>query len=531
MALERSTKAQKISNCEAMTDRIKKFLDALDAPDDPPSSKGNVGWPAAIPRVASVADYPVHHQFLADEAIGSYLTELQKADITPRQARRTPVPKRRQQPVPFAVPDRHWTVEQPPLALCEFLAYKAGLSYRTPRQIRRDLLGQSPNGRRYNPGVTQYAFFDTSHPRSTVRYGDTQAFAFVHHRTGYIVFRGTSSFADIATDFYDELTETTYATLETVPQTLVGRRAPARHTGFAIAWGSIAPDVEAWANDQLRHGRMDNVVFSGHSLGGALAMLAGFQFATKRICPVHAVITFGAPMVGGEAFKSQYESAALGLKDRTLRMEAAEDLVAVLTKRANDYCHVGHAWRFNKRPLRPTWQMLLFSPLMDIEEATARRIERNQRKLADKKPLASKSARPSRSNSAAAAAPRTWLQFCLGLVLQLVWYLARLLVRSVAAHSVESRYGLFLSTLSYRRIRSYRLEEAHLKLLTHRGQESERIVIEDAYRAAGLDLKRHLAVVRGRHPRTFKHLHGRPIRIATPTDLAYYQRKYKSYIA
>ena len=70
--------------------------------------------------------------------------------------------------------------------------------------------------------------------------------------------------------------------------------------------------------DQLRHGRMDKIVLSGHSLGGALAVLGAHHFARHDICPVHAVVTFGTPKVGGFDFKSEYEHPRLGLKDRGL---------------------------------------------------------------------------------------------------------------------------------------------------------------------------------------------------------------------
>ena len=109
---------------------------------------------------------------------------------------------------------------------------------------------------------------------ASVRYGDTQAKAFVAHRTGDVVLRGTESFDDLATNLNDELTDRAYPELATVPQSLVGAPRPARRTGYAIAWGAIAPDVEAWVREQARDGRIDRLVFSGHSLGGSLAILA-----------------------------------------------------------------------------------------------------------------------------------------------------------------------------------------------------------------------------------------------------------------
>ena len=51
-----------------------------------------------------------------------------------------------------------------------------------------------------------------------------------------------------------------------------------------------------------------------------------------------------------------------------------------------------------------------------------------------------------------------------------------------------------------------------------KGIESIRgeIIDDCAFTAANADLRRHLDIVRGRHPRTFSYLLNRPIRIETP---------------
>jgi hypothetical protein len=166
-------------------------------------------------------------------------------------------------------------------------------------------MARSPRtGKPYAPGVSGVAFFDSAarlaaraaapgdgpggQPQGPIarllrptapRYGDTQALAFATARTGYIVLRGTESLADLAADFHDAPTDETYARLPTLEQTLVGAPRPARHTGFAIAWGTLAPKV------------------------------------------------------AGPAFQQAYENPALGLDDRTLRLKAADDLITLLDRR------------------------------------------------------------------------------------------------------------------------------------------------------------------------------------------------------
>lgn len=503
-------------------DKTERYLAALDAPEpDSPSLAGS-HWPAAIPAAAEEKPaYPLDLQILSNEHIGPYLTSL--GDDGP--GRPNGNGQTASQQVDFAALDRNWTAQSYPLILCEFLAYKAGLAYRDARHIRHDLLGLDAKGRPYKDGVEQFAFFDTSQAGSTVRYADTQAYVFVHAGTGYVIFRGTNSFADWRTNLWHDLTTERYPHLETVPQTLTGAPHPARHTGFAIAWGSVAPDIEAWVQDQLYHRRIDKIVLSGHSLGGALAILSAYHFASRQICRVHAVITFGAPKVGGKEFKEHYEHPRLGLKDRTLRIEAADDLVSIVARRLDDV-HVGHEWRFKKRPLRPTWQMLLFSPLIGVQNASKEKIEK-----LDEPDDQQQARNGTAKTNAPSAEQRTWQQYILGLLLMALWYLLKMFVRALAAHSVETRYGLFISTLSYQRIRKYHKDQARLIYMRKRSSENERIIDDCAFTAANADLARHLRVVRGRHPRTFRYLANRPIRVASPKKLAEYEKSYVNYIA
>jgi hypothetical protein len=67
--------------------------------------------------------------------------------------------------------------------------------------------------------------------------------------------------------------------------------------------------------------------------------------------------------------------------------------------------------------------------------------------------------------------------------------------------------------------------------MRNRSSENERIIDDCAFTAANADLGRHLKVVRGRHPRTFRYLANRPIRVASSAKLASYENSYTNYIA
>ena len=534
-----------------------RFLEALE-PREPVEAAARLGtarddraWPSAFSRETFAFGYPVEPQWLDDERIGAHLADLrQMAEAAPDCA-----------PAMCELP-RDWQAATHPLLLCEYLAYKAALVYRELKAIREDLLGKSPrNGRRFSDGIEAAAFFDNAPRRrsvrpagtagehggrfaarsfvrpASVRYGDTQAVAFVAHRTGYVVLRGTESFDDRATNLNDELTDRTYPELATVPQSLVGAPRPARRTGYAIAWGAIAPDIEAWVREQVRDGRIDRVVFSGHSLGGSLAILAGWHFARNRICPVHAVITFGAPKVGGKEFRRAYENPALGLRDRTLRLEAADDLITILDRRWDGLVHVGHGWRFKRRPLRPWWQMVLWAPLIEPEVAAEKAL-RKARKRGEKNSAGANSGdgtvrergRNDHNLPPEVLQQKTFASIVLALSLKLSWQLFGRLLRAWTAHSVENHYGIYLSTLSYRKIRAHHEDLARLRLMTRRSFERENILLERAYRAANEDLARHLAFIRGRHPKTFRRIFWRPIRVNSPEQVARTQKQFTNYV-
>lgn len=111
---------------------------------------------------------------------------------------------------------------------------------------------------------------------------DTQAFA-VTLPTGQalVVFRGTEPQA--ASDLGSDLA----ATLEPW-----GEGAARVHHGFAKALASVTSELAAWLGS--RSG--DQVVFTGHSLGAALATLAASRWQAGQL------ITFGSPRVGNSAF-------------------------------------------------------------------------------------------------------------------------------------------------------------------------------------------------------------------------------------
>jgi hypothetical protein len=109
------------------------------------------------------------------------------------------------------------------------------------------------------------------------------------------------------------------------------------HQGFVGAITEIWDPLFAEVEKEFK--AADRPVWvTGHSLGGALALLCGWLLKRKFI-PIHRITTFGAPMVGNaivaEAFKREFPN-------RIARYVNAPDpvpLLPMMSLVANDYCH------------------------------------------------------------------------------------------------------------------------------------------------------------------------------------------------
>lgn len=109
------------------------------------------------------------------------------------------------------------------------------------------------------------------------------------------------------------------------------------HQGFVNAiseiWPSLYPVVEAKAKEK------DRVFWiAGHSLGGALALLAGWLFTRKTMAP-HEVVTFGAPMVGNKQVAEAIDRELAGTVFRYVNGPDPVPLLPMMSLVANEYLH------------------------------------------------------------------------------------------------------------------------------------------------------------------------------------------------
>jgi len=103
------------------------------------------------------------------------------------------------------------------------------------------------------------------------------------------------------------------------------------HRGFHQALASVRQDLAA----EIAAAPYQRLWLTGHSLGGALAMLCALAWEGA----VAGVYTFGQPRVGDAAFCARYDSA---LKGRTFRVIHADDIVARIPWLLGAYRHAGH---------------------------------------------------------------------------------------------------------------------------------------------------------------------------------------------
>ncbi|KAG8471130.1 hypothetical protein KFE25_009551 [Diacronema lutheri] len=116
------------------------------------------------------------------------------------------------------------------------------------------------------------------------------------------------------------------------------------HSGFLSAWEDVRADVLSGVRDALRAQPDAALVVVGHSLGGAVAVIAALQLAkADGAKPPAAVFTFGEPRIGNAAFALFYEAAAAHWA--TWRVTHEHDLVPHLPPRSMlvpfvlDYAH------------------------------------------------------------------------------------------------------------------------------------------------------------------------------------------------
>lgn len=430
--------------------------------------------------------------------------------------------RQRSQPLVLLADDHAWRGAdgrrtRVPLALCEFLSYKAALAYEPESRIREHL--------EKSPGVSDIEFF----AGDGGGLADTQGYGFTYQDRGYIVMRGTKEKVDWRrSNLTDSLTNALMSDgraaerLKKKFAAIYSDEAPVEpdcHLGFFTGWRVVRSQIEAWlARIEKGEEPPSSYIFSGHSLGGALAFLGAYDFASGKFGkrPVAAVVTFGAPMVGTQKFVDRYQ-ALLG--DKTIRVEAKGDSVPdimgrfyyrvlwyarqivqhmALPKEPASYRALGVPFEFEAQPI------LSRQAFLETITAAEASLKRQAEEAAKKKPKPQDTAAPSGTGDAPASKPaastgaggqapapgekpgdesKAALIVIGGIVLLIAIIILYCFARGkMQSHAVLNRYALFFSTLSYQQLRainSGRLDLANTALVEHLAQMHRDYVVED----------------------------------------------------
>jgi hypothetical protein len=167
----------------------------------------------------------------------------------------------------------------------------------------------------------QLGFFDTSKTRSS--HEDTQAYAWLSGNDMYMVFRGTEDLQDIIADIDVRLH--------------VIRDNVKVHRGFYEQFEAISDEIEKYLKEASSQRKIDNIIISGHSLGGGLATIASTHFGLLYPDSKVTCITFGSPRVGNREFTNYFNS----IVSQSLRIYDEEDPVPMVPM-SNRFQHVGH---------------------------------------------------------------------------------------------------------------------------------------------------------------------------------------------
>lgn len=165
--------------------------------------------------------------------------------------------------------------------------------------------------------------------RVSFYHGDgAQGFLAQNADHAWLVFRGTEP-----DDLHDILADLQFALVPTE-----GEKGLV-HRGFEQALNSVWPEIEV----ELSSLGQRCLFVAGHSLGAALALLAGF-----RLGSAHAVYTYGAPRVGTAGFRDAYPSPVY-------RVVNNNDLVTlipppILYRHVGETCFIHHDGHIGDEP-------------------------------------------------------------------------------------------------------------------------------------------------------------------------------------
>jgi hypothetical protein len=171
--------------------------------------------------------------------------------------------------------------------------------------------------------------------------GNTQAYVAQNDDHVVVAFRGTEGPTTL--DGLKDWLLTDAVNLLILPEGRIGTDFAAAGVGAKFHQGFMTALADIWdpmcdATTAALKQKDRPLWLTGHSLGGALALLAGWRFHRKFV-PVHQIYTYGGPMVGNAEASKAFDREFQG---KVFRYVNSPDLVPRLptvSLLANDYIH------------------------------------------------------------------------------------------------------------------------------------------------------------------------------------------------
>jgi hypothetical protein len=174
---------------------------------------------------------------------------------------------------------------------------------------------------------------------------NTQAYVAANDKHVVVVFRGSQDPTSL--DGLKDWLMTNAMNLLIVPTGPLGADFAAAGVGARWHQGFVNAITEAWdpvfaATTEHLKAKDRPLWVTGHSLGGALALLAAWLFL-RRTVPVHQVYTFGAPMVGNKDVADAFNREYAGKVFRYVNPPDPVPLLPMMSLVANDFMHCDKA--------------------------------------------------------------------------------------------------------------------------------------------------------------------------------------------
>jgi len=170
------------------------------------------------------------------------------------------------------------------------MAKLSNFSYLSKEEIKK-IYNNRPYEKEYNflnEVIIEPEFFSTSL--------DCQ-YILVYFKDYLVVsYRGTSSKADIFTDLKF------FRTRMFLENYIDFRNKPYVHLGFFNQFNSSRPDLDLKLKEYVKNYKFNSIIFTGHSLGGALATLGALDYSYRFWDYPISCITYGSPRVGCHTF-------------------------------------------------------------------------------------------------------------------------------------------------------------------------------------------------------------------------------------